>query len=74
MKKIIFIITIFFVMGCNQPVSDFEIRHKYFIECLEKAPAGPQSTHYNDWSEVVSECETAAYYQSFRYKNGKGSP
>ena len=68
MKIFIFIIALF-VMSCDFPKQlkpDQELRHKYFIECLEKAPAGPISTHYNDWSEVVSECASASYYQSLR--------
>jgi hypothetical protein len=43
---------------------DQKERQRIFKECMRALPAGPVSTHYNDWSEVVSECESAAYYQS----------
>lgn len=62
--KTIFIICFLLMAGCEHYEPDNEVRHKYFIECLEKAPAGPVSTKYNDWSEVVSECAQASYYQS----------
>lgn len=42
------------------------IRAEQFQQCLASVPAGPTSTHYNDWSEVVSECRNTAYYQSLR--------
>lgn len=43
-------------------VVDQEVRRKVFMACLEKAPAGPQSTKYNDWDEVVEACGSEAYY------------
>lgn len=46
--------------------SDPETRNKIFERCLEKVPAGPQVTRYNDWAEVVGACDNAAYYQSKR--------
>jgi len=42
------------------------IRAEQFQQCLASVPAGPTSTQYNDWSEVVSECRNTAYYQSLR--------
>lgn len=39
-------------------------RTTIFMDCLKALPAGPQSTKYNDWDEVVNACESAAYYQS----------
>lgn len=46
--------------GCEPPQQtwhyDQTLRQHLFLMCLEKAPAGPQSTRYNDWSEVVDEC------------------
>lgn len=53
--------------GCDQPVTqrpDNQLRREIFMECLQKAPAGPQVVKYNDWSEVVDSCARAAYYQS----------
>jgi hypothetical protein len=40
------------------------LRTKLFQECLSKLPSGPLATTFNDWSEVVGQCESAAYYQA----------
>ena len=42
------------------------LRAKLFEQCLKSLPAGPQATKYNDWDEVVNQCEIAAYRHSFR--------
>ena len=42
------------------------LRAEIFQQCLAAVPAGPQTTHYNDWSEVVQACSNTAYYQSLR--------
>ena len=56
--------------GCAPPESrtsnDQCLRAKIFKECLVALPAGPASTKYNDWNEVVAACENSAYYQSLR--------
>lgn len=44
--------------------TDQVMRQKLFKECLTLVPEGPKTTHYNDWSEVIKECDRAAYYQS----------
>ena len=41
-----------------------ELRTEVFLKCLDAIPAGPTHTKYNDWDEVVDECDTAAYYQT----------
>lgn len=50
--------------GCEPPSPgyyyDQALRREVFMECLQKAPAGPAATRYNDWSEVVSECNSAS--------------
>lgn len=50
--------------GCEPPPPgyyyDQTLRREVFMQCLEKAPVGPVSTKYNDWSEVVSECDSSA--------------
>ena len=54
--------------GCVEPdrrVPDQELRRRLFFECLKSAPAGPQSTKYNDWDEVVSECGDQALMLSY---------
>lgn len=48
------------------PAPDQCIRAELFKSCLAALPAGPQATKYNDWDEVVSACESAAYFQSLR--------
>lgn len=45
-------------------------RQELFQACLKALPAGPQTTHYNDWNEVVDSCDSAAYAQAqYCYKN-----
>jgi len=56
--------------GCtqdpNQSKVDQCMRQDLFIQCLKSLPAGPTSTMYNDWDEVLKECQSAAYYHSLR--------
>jgi hypothetical protein len=54
------------LVGCKTCYmqTDQAVRQKLFQECLKLIPKGPEATTYNDWSEVVAECEDAAYYQS----------
>ncbi len=56
--------------GCDVPEKDWGadqcLRIELFQQCLKALPAGPQSTQYNDWNEVVAQCQNAAYYQSLR--------
>ena len=35
-----------------------------YDRCMAKLPAGPNSTVYNDWAEVVDECKGMAYSAS----------
>jgi hypothetical protein len=58
------------LVGCAQQdtaVIDQCLRREIFAQCLSAVPPGPQDTKYNDWSEVVSECGSQAYYQAQRY-------
>jgi len=58
--------------GCNLPEvtqADQCMRREIFMQCMAALPAGPKATMYNDWDEVVSQCESAAYYQSLRAKS-----
>ncbi len=41
-------------------VLDEKARQELFFKCMEKLPAGPVATQYNDWSEVVEECGNQA--------------
>lgn len=57
--------------GCEEaPLPETAVdqgrRVELFQQCLEALPAGPVSTKYNDWDEVVDSCESAAYYQARR--------
>lgn len=45
------------------------LRAELFEKCMKLLPAGPVSTHYSDWDEVVDSCESSAYYQSLRLKS-----
>lgn len=47
-------------------VKDVCLQRETFNECMKALPAGPQSTKYNDWDEVVKECRTTAHYLSQR--------
>ena len=45
-------------------VPDQTLRREIFKECMAALPEGPKSTQYNDWDEVVEECDSVAYRQS----------
>jgi len=40
------------------------LRMKLADRCMKNLPAGPVSTQYNDWDEVVEACSQQAYYQT----------
>jgi len=70
MKAAVLILCAAALAGCDAPKQDWGadqcLRAELFQQCLKALPAGPQSTQYNDWDEVVSACASAAYYQSLR--------
>ena len=70
MKKLLFVLSTALVLtGCEElrpPEPDQKLRNQIFERCLEKLPAGPVTTMYNDWDEVVDACSRAAYYQSLQ--------
>jgi len=70
--KLIAIIAILFLSGC-EPVNTIKVdqclRNQIFVACMKALPAGPASTKYNDWDEVVEACASAATYQSYRHKD-----
>ena len=67
MKKLILFAALLAVPGCEQPNAvDQCRREELFQACMHALPAGPASTKYNDWSEVVSECDDHARYTSVR--------
>jgi uncharacterized protein YcfL len=63
-SKYLCILAALMLAGCEPPEQswyyDQDIRQSVFMECLQRAPAGPVSTKYNDWSEVVDECGAQA--------------
>lgn len=42
-----------------------------FAACMKSLPAGPEQAHYNDWAEVVEQCQhtatTKVGYSTGRY-------
>lgn len=57
--------------GCTespeeQSMPDQCKRVELFQQCLKAIPEGPGTTKYNDWAEVVNECEDHAYYAAKR--------
>lgn len=70
MNKLLLVLVLSVLAGCGPdfeaPKPDNVLRHKIFLACLGALPKGPEQTVYNDWAEVVAECESAAYYQSLK--------
>ena len=69
--KLILITLCVLLTGCLPDRSDMYItdrclHRQVFQECMASLPEGPRATHYNDWAEVVSECESVATGQSHR--------
>ena len=66
----ILVLSLVFLSGCAETTgSDQCLRREIFFQCLKALPAGPLETKYSDWDEVVSQCDTASYYQSLRNKS-----
>ena len=40
------------------------LRRELFERCMKLLPAGPVSTQYNDWDDVVDSCDMTARRQS----------
>jgi hypothetical protein len=57
-----------FLIGCSEPTNGVDqcMRNDLFIQCLKTVPKGPDTSKYNDWDEVVKECQNASYYHSLR--------
>lgn len=73
MKKIMLAsLVVFLLSGCtadnNQPkyAPNQELRIKLFQECLKLIPEGPKYAKYNDWSEVIEQCDKISRYQSMK--------
>ena len=68
MKVVVLLILGLAITGCDKVRSNYDqcLRQKLFTECLSKIPKGPESVHYNDWSEVVEACSSSASAYSVR--------
>jgi hypothetical protein len=69
MLRALVFVPILILAGCDIPqnevwATDQNMRRQLFKDCMAALPAGPVKTHYNDWDEVVSACDSAAYYQA----------
>lgn len=74
MRWFVLSISLLILTGCQEGEwrVNQELRAKLFQQCLQLVPKGPDNTKYNDWAEVIGECEDAAYFQSqyfVRYGN-----
>jgi hypothetical protein len=73
MKKLILLMPLLLV-ACSKDdkpfiderVANLCLQREIFNECMKLLPAGPASTKYNDWDEVVNQCGRQAYYMSIR--------
>ncbi|TXH17365.1 MAG: hypothetical protein E6R03_04120 [Hyphomicrobiaceae bacterium] len=70
MKPLLFIFLATTITACDYcwQEGNKKEQQRIFMACMMALPAGPQSTHYNDWSEVVDSCNEAAYRQSLEKK------
>lgn len=73
MKKALATLALAFTLtACGQqPVEpvwaiDQCLRVQLFQQCMASLPAGPVSTQYNDWDEVVGQCNDVSRVQAAR--------
>ena len=59
---------LFFLCGCTDVVTDQCLRVELAFDCLRALPAGPETTTFNDWAEVVALCDYNAVYQAKRLR------
>lgn len=73
MKKQITIFVVLFLIGCmpnkEQQITDQCKRQELFAQCMSLLPKGPERAVYNDWDEVVSECQSYSFYTSRRKRS-----
>ena len=53
----------------EETIQDRCLQRVIFKECMNSLPAGPVSTHYNDWDDVVGACEKVAWHKSWRKRS-----
>ena len=70
MKLLMIVIVGLLLSACDPPTRNAHVdqckRAELFEACMKLLPAGPQSTQYNDWDDVVSACNRQAYQNSLR--------
>jgi len=80
MRHILLVVTLILASCSNGDVEtgdsfnviDQCLRQQIFQSCLKSVPSGPTHTNMsNDWDEVISACENAAYFQSLQTRNGR---
>jgi hypothetical protein len=69
--KIVLLIAVLTLVGCTPENMGREqldqcIRWQLFQQCMAALPAGPVQAKYNDWDEVVSQCESTASRAAYR--------
>jgi hypothetical protein len=67
LKNLKILIGLILITSCepeDRTIQDRCLQREIFKECMNSLPAGPVSTHYNDWDEVVKECGTIAWSHS----------
>ena len=70
MKKVAAMVVALLLAACGEHpdtiISDRCAVNDIFQQCMKSLPTGPSSTHYNDWSEVVTACQDVAYRHSLK--------
>jgi hypothetical protein len=72
MNKLLIVLSVLTLSACSDKAmepayfTDQCMRAKLFEQCMKLLPAGPVATKYNDWDEVVSECDSTSRRQSVR--------
>lgn len=68
MRYVFALVITLLLVGCMDDAptyrQDPKLRQEIFFKCLAALPAGPQSTKYNDWDEVVNECGRQAEWMA----------
>ena len=65
---VLFVWAVSALLAWKPPIDriDNEDYMRLYERCLAAVPAGPESTVYNDWDEVVRECKSLAYQRARR--------
>jgi hypothetical protein len=69
MKRVAIILTALALAGCGDDQYQAERGQLRIIlaeRCMSNLPEGPQRTTYNDWNEVVAQCDASAKRQVWK--------